>query len=422
MRGETSISYALSVHVCHLSWEYPPVVFGGLGRHVHALAEAQAAAGLDVSVVSLRVDPRTRSTRSGDRVESITCENVNGVNVIRVDPPATAGELNTGNLLPWVSAMQDAFTRVWPVLSNKHIDLFHGHDWMIDQAAARFIQWSKTPLITTIHATERGRHQGWLPTPVSIAIHGAEERLVQLSDEIIVCSTHMRSEVITNLHASEDQITIIPNGINIADWSVTRHDNNPEESALLVYCGRLEYEKGIHTLIDAVADLATTHPDLRLIIAGQGGHRDVLIDQVAETNLGDVVEFTGWLPEADLRDLMTRADALVIPSLYEPFGVVALEAAALRAPLVVSQTGGLAEFVKEGETGRVFTPGDSADLAKAVRRSLDDPTRSRQMAENAYRHLGLRYTWPGIAEATHQVYRAALSRHAYSSTNVRYFQ
>jgi glycogen(starch) synthase len=119
------------------------------------------------------------------------------------------------------------------------------------------------------------------------------------------------------------------------------------------------------------------------------------------------VTFTGHLPDADLAALLRAADAVVLPSRYEPFGIVALEAAAAGAPLVASTAGGLGEVVVDGETGLSFPPGDVTGLAMAVGAVLADPAAAARRARAARKRLGSAFDWSGIAADTASVYAAA---------------
>lgn len=394
------------MRVLHVSWEYPPIVYGGLGRHVQALTQAQAARGDDVTVL----------TQAPEGTMSISEED--GIRVIRAphDPPEVPFGEDT--LLAWVLGMQTGMIRAAAGAGSFDIgpfDVVHAHDWVTAHAsiALRDILGARA-LMATIHATEAGRHQGWLPGPLSDAIHSIEHWLVHEADGVIACSRHMRDEVTRLFTLRPDQVSVIANGIDAARWRAepdrTAHARkvHARTGPLVVFIGRLEWEKGVHTLIDALPRLRRRIPGVRAVIAGRGGHADELQRQVRTRRLASVVDFVGWLPEPELHGLIAAADALVVPSLYEPFGMVALEGAALGTPLVVARTGGLAEFVDDGVTGRVFTPGDVESLADAVTMVIRDPEGSQRMTEAARQKAQESYGWPLIAEQTEEAYARAL--------------
>ena len=394
------------MRVLHVSWEYPPIVYGGLGRHVQALTQAQVARGDEVTVL----------TQTSERTMSISEED--GIRVIRAphDPPEVAFGEDT--LLAWVLGMQTGMIRAAGSagsFDSDSCDVVHAHDWVTAHAgiALRDVLGARA-LVATVHATEAGRHQGWLPGPLSDAIHSIEHWLVHEADGVIACSHHMREEVVQLFAPRPDHVSVIANGIDVKRWCAEpdriahAREAHARTGPLIVFVGRLEWEKGAHTLIDALPRLRRRIPGVRAVIAGRGGHADELQRQVRARRLASVVDFVGWLPEPELHGLVAAADALVVPSLYEPFGMVALEGAALGAPLVVARTGGLAEFVDDGVTGRVFEPGDVESLADAVTEAIRDPEGSRSIAEAARQKARDSYGWPLIAEQTDEAYARAL--------------
>lgn len=396
------------MRVLHVSWEYPPIVYGGLGRHVQALTAAQCARGDDVTVL----------TQTSERTMSIAHED--GIRVIRAphDPPEVPFSEDT--LLAWVLGMQTGMIRAAGAINtgafdSGTFDVVHAHDWVTAHAgiALRDVLGARA-LVATIHATEAGRHQGWLPGPLSDAIHSIEHWLVHEADGVIACSRHMRAEVVQLFATPADHVSVIANGIDVERWRaepdrVTHaREMHARTGPLIVFVGRLEWEKGAHTLIDALPRLRRRMPGLRAVIAGRGGHADELQRQVRTRRLSRVVDFVGWLPEPELHGLVAAADALVVPSLYEPFGMVALEGAALGTPLVVARTGGLAEFVDDAVTGRVFEPGDAESLAHAVTEAVRDVEGSRSMAATARQKAQESYNWNHIAEQTDEAYARAI--------------
>jgi len=388
------------VRIQHLSWEYPPLVYGGLGRHVHALAEAQAAAGHDVTVVTQHVDGAPLDERVG------------GVRVVRapLDPPL----IPPGDLLAWVLALNHGLTRAALRVAGPAVpDVVHAHDWVTCQAATTIKHALGLPLVATLHATEAGRHQGWLPSPLSRAIHTTEWWLTFEARRVITCSTHMRWEVTRLFELPPATVDVVPNGIDLDRWAVSRREVAAARTTyagggpLVVFSSRLEWEKGLHTLLDAMPRLRRRHPGLRLVVAGQGTMGESLRARAAERRLGRAVTFTGFLGSADLAALVAAADCAVVPSLYEPFGMVATEAAALGTPVVVADTGGLREQVEDGVTGVRFPPGDVARLADAVSSVLTDQVRARRMARRAREVVARDRPWAAIGRQTVEVYARA---------------
>ena len=386
------------MRILHLSWEYPPVMYGGLGRHVHALAENQAARGDDVVVIT--------QAASGHPADEV----VKGVRVIRVarDAPDVADWRE--RFIEWTFGFNVAVARAGIGLARDwRPDVVHGHDWLVAQAAVLVQEAVQVPFVLTMHATESGRQGGVLATDLARDIDSTEDWEVRRSDAVIVCSDYMRDEVATLFGRASEGITVIPNGIDPDEWRTTdarrRTMRRRYGSPLVVFAGRLEAEKGVQTLLDAMPALRRAVPGVRAVVIGEGGAERDLRARARQRRLGDSVTFLGYVSETDLRSLISAADVAVVPSLYEPFGFVALEAIVLGAPIVVASTGGLATIVDDGLTGWQFEPGNVPALAGAVRAALSDPREARQRATRARADVLARYGWPTIAEQTDAVYR-----------------
>jgi glycogen(starch) synthase len=400
------------MHVLMLSWEYPPVVIGGLGRHVPALAGRLAAQGHDVVVLSRQPDNTDAVTHPS------TDEVIDGVRVVRVaeDPPHLEF---ARDLVAWTLGMGHAMVRAGLALVRGwRPDVVHAHDWLVAHAAIALAADAGVPLIATIHATEAGRHSGWLSDTLNQQVHSVEWWLANAADEVITCSSAMRAEVAQLFDLDTEAITVLHNGIEPhrwrrvrrADLQAARSRHAPDGAPLLLFFGRLEWEKGVQDLLAALPRIRATHPGARLVIAGEGRHAAPLVEQARRLRVRRAVHFSGHLPDSELAALLAAADAVVLPSRYEPFGLVALEAAAAGAPLVASTVGGLGEVVRDGETGLAFAPGDVDGLARAVRTVLDGPLPARRRAATARRRLGTDFDWNTIATGTAQLYTRARHR------------
>jgi glycogen(starch) synthase len=397
------------VRVLLLSWEYPPVVVGGLGRHVVALARELAAEGHDVRVVT-----------RGNRPEVVDEQHA-GVRVVRAAVDPLAIDFTTESLLAWAQTFEHALLRAaLPMLRDWRPDVVHAHDWLVAQSAVTLTEATGAPLVATLHATEAGRHQDWLPRPLNLAIHSVERWLAHRADAVITCSTPMRDEVVRLFELAAARVSVVPNGIEAQAWATSaRHVRAArtqlvgEGGPLLLYAGRLMHEKGVQTLLRAVRTLRESHPGLRLAVAGTGGYEPELRALARRLRVARAVNWLGFVPEDELAPLLGAADAVVVPSLYEPFGIVALEAAASGAPLVVAETGGLCDLVGAGVAAAGFPPGDAGALATAVGMLLADPTAARAAASRARRAVRRHYTWARVAPRTVAVYeRAAAQRSA----------
>jgi glycogen(starch) synthase len=394
------------MRVLMLSWEYPPVVVGGLGRHVHALATELTALGHEVVVLC-------RHQAGTDALTHPTTDVVaEGVRVVRVaeDPTHLTFEKD---LVAWTLAMGHGFVRAGlSQLDGWRPDVVHAHDWLVTHPAIALADFFAAPLVATVHATEAGRHSGWLSQSLNQQIHSVEWWLANRADALITCSSAMRAEV-SHLFEVTD-MTVIHNGIHPQGWRPTaasvrnaRARYSPDGAPVVVYFGRLEWEKGVQDLLAALPRVRRAFPGTRLVIAGQGRQAAALVEQSRKLRVRRSVDFAGHLPDRALKALLVAADVVVLPSRYEPFGIVALEAAAAGAPLVASTAGGLAELVVDGETGLSVTPGDVDGIASAVQAVLVDPTSAARRARAARARLATEFSWQRIAAQTAEVYRSA---------------
>ncbi|CDO87749.1 glycogen synthase [Mycobacterium triplex] len=394
------------MRILMVSWEYPPVVIGGLGRHVHHLSIALAAAGHDVVVLSRRptgTDPSTHP--SSDEIRE-------GVRVIAAAQDPHEFTFGT-DMMAWTLAMGHAMIRAGLTLKKPgssrpwRPDVVHAHDWLVAHPAIALAQFYDVPMVSTIHATEAGRHSGWVSGAISRQVHAVESWLVRESDSLITCSASMSDEITELFGPGLAETTVIRNGIDAARWPFAPRRRPRTGPAELLYVGRLEYEKGVQDLIAALPRVRRTNPGTTLTIAGDGTQQDRLVEQARKHRVLKATRFVGHLHHDELLAALHRADAAVFPSHYEPFGLVALEAAAAGTPLVTSNIGGLGEAVINGQTGVSCPPRDVAALAAAVRTVLDDPEAAQRRARAARERLTSDFDWQTVAGQTAQVYVAA---------------
>lgn len=315
-------------------------------------------------------------------------------------------------MLAWTLAMGHAMVRAGVALGKPGLgdgwqpDVVHAHDWLVAHPSIALAEFYDVPLVSTIHATEAGRHSGWISGPVNRQVHSIEWWLANDSDAVITCSGSMKDEVTTLFGVSESAVTVIRNGIDRSTWHFRRREPRSEPAKLL-YVGRLEYEKGIQDAIAALPRIRRSHPGTTLHIAGEGTQFAWLAGLTRTHRVARAVSFLGNLDHTELLGWLHGADAIVLPSRYEPFGIIALEAAAAGTPLVASTAGGLGEAIVDGVTGLSFEPGDVGGLAAAVRRVLDNTDAAQERAVAARDRLTVDFDWKHVAESTAQVYLEA---------------
>jgi glycogen synthase len=386
------------MRVLHIGWEYPPHIIGGLGRHVVDLTQALALEGVEPVVV-------TPLMRGGAPAEQVAP----GVTVRRAVPPM----MEEFEFFSFVQHTAAHLEQAAVALRNEvgPFDLIHAHDWLGASAGIGLKHRWRVPLIATMHATERGRGRGSLNGHNAEQINNLEWQLTYEAWRVIVCSQFMAGQLREYFRLPADKIDMVPNGVQLSkDPFIDPADRQPfrrryvaDYECLVFYVGRIVYEKGLHVLLDAWPQIMALS-NARLVIAGIGGQLDALRHQVAERGLSDSVNFIGFVSDEDREKLYRVADVAVFPSLYEPFGIVALEAFAAGCPVVASSTGGLAEVIEQGATGLIVPPGDVRTLAQAVLATLNRPTAARVRANRAHDVVQDQYSWERIAQQTINVY------------------
>jgi glycogen(starch) synthase len=383
------------------TWEYPPHVVGGLGKHVIDLAPALVSQGIELHILT----PQLRDAPSYELTPQ-------GIHVHRIAPPLVADNSMVTLVMQANLAMEQAALGLWQRFGG--FDLIHAHDWLDATVGIALKHVWQRPLIATIHATERGRNQGFLThNGYSERIDSLEWRLTYEAWRVICCSQFMGTQIHESFQTPRDKLDIIPNGIytqpspfaNEEERLAFRRRFVSDDQPLVYYVGRLVYEKGLQVLLDAWPTVLQVMPQARLLIAGTGGYQASLRQQAYELGIAEQVVFAGFISDDERDKLYRVADVAVFPSLYEPFGIVALEAMAASCPVVVSNTGGLAEVVMPHETGLVVQQNDADSLAWGVLHTLQHPDWSRARAENALLAVRDNFNWHTIAQATVDVYK-----------------
>ena len=263
-----------------------------------------------------------------------------------------------------------------------------------------------------MHATEYGRHQGWVDKYPQSHIHAAEREMARGADHVITCSRYMRGHVAAVFGVPVRRITAMQNGIDVADLEPVADDlaglraqyARPDERLVLLV-GRLVYEKGFHLALDALAPVIRELGDVRFVVAGTGTAEAELRRQARRLGLSRKGVFLGWVGDDMLHSLYRVADLCIVPSIYEPFGIVALEAMASGCLCIVADTGGLREVVPaDGTVGLRFPSRDSDALREILERVLADDGARAQLVAEAREHV-LRFDWGEVARQTLAVYR-----------------
>jgi glycosyltransferase involved in cell wall biosynthesis len=384
-----------------LSWEYPPYIVGGIGKHVTGLVPALG--GQETQFGPLMVDVVTTRYAGGEPVEQVG----EWVTVHRVE----TRPLDPMDLYNGVISNNDFFVDYARVLAQQyHYDLIHLHDWLPGVAGITLKHEWKCPLVTTMHATERGRHQGHIPSVTSSRIDELEWKICYEAWKVIVCSRFMTGELHRYFGVPYDKMVIIPNGVDAVDLyhctdtelDVLRQKYAPDGERLLFYVGRITHEKGLHVLIRAMPRILVEHPNTRLLVAGRNSRQ--MWPLARELGVEYAVHFLDFISDEQRDCLYQVVDAAVFPSLYEPFGIVALEAMAMGCNVVASDVGGLGEVVHHLGNGLQVYPNDPDSIAWAIHELFQDAHHATARRQRAKQQVQQMYGWHKIAEQTARLF------------------
>jgi glycogen synthase len=400
------------MRVLILSWEYPPLIEGGLARHVRKLSENLVRQDIEVHVL----------TRGSE--ESPAEEEVEGVLVHRVREPRRPRDLS--EFVAWIEHMNADMLAAGVELGDRwDFDVVHGHDWLVAVAGDHLAKRFRCPLAVTIHATEYGRHQGWVDKHPQSHIHGVEKWMANRAERVITCSAYMREHVSDIYGLDERRVAVIPNGIDptdlvpVGDLDELRSRFAEPHQKLVLLVGRLVYEKGFQIALEALPPLIERIGDVRFLVAGSGTAEQELRDQATALGLDDHGTFLGWIGDDVLHSLYRIADLTVVPSIYEPFGLVALEAMASGCACLVADTGGLREVVPNDErVGLRFHSRDPQSLGAMAERLLTDEALRDRLVAEAQEHV-LTFDWGDVAQQAAALYSEVTSSFERAATPTR---
>jgi glycosyltransferase involved in cell wall biosynthesis len=379
-----------------LSWEFPPRIVGGIARHCFGLAKGLVEMGHNVHIVTL------------DFPGSPLYENRNGINIHRVKI-----ELGHPNFITWTFIFNHFLEKKIAHLSQDiKFDIIHIHDWLTAPAGIASKNYLNKPLISTVHSLEIGRVQE-LRSPDSYMIDGLEWWMTYESSKIILCSNSMRTELNDHFNIPKEKVTVIPNAIDpyvydkyIDTKKIKNNYGIEDKSKLVLFVGRLVPQKGVEYLIDAVP--LVTNRSVYFYIIGDGWSRSILEKLALSKKQGDRIRFLGFIPDTERIELTKSADVLVVPSIYEPFGIVALEGMAAGVPVIASNIGGLSEIIEHDKTGVLVYSKNPESIAWGINKVLYNNEYSRSIIQNAKKKVIEVYSWKAIAKKTIELYQESI--------------
>lgn len=345
-----------SYRVAILSSEYPPHIYGGLGVHVDQITAV--IGGLAVCEVFV--------PEQGD----YNCSNPN-IHLLEV--PVCGASTDVGY---WLNFCKNAVK-----LANKsdiQVDVIHCHDWMTVMAGISLRDILRKPLVFSVHL------------PQVMGLRGCLENIgLATADLALVASEAVRRELISR-HLTNHGIEIVPNGVNSSLFCPD--PRWPEDGGYVLFVGRLVAQKGVDTLLRAFKAVLRRCPQSRLVVCGDGD-LELYFKRVAHyLGFPHHVSFVEWKTGQALIQLYQQSQLVVVPSYYEPFGIVALEAMACGRPVLVSQTGGLQEIIDDGIQGYLAPVGNHLEFARHLVNLINSPKQRQEMGAAA-RIRAMEYSW-----------------------------
>src|SRR6267143_2493103 len=399
----------LSIHTCPLA-ALGAKETGGMNVYVRELSRELGWMGVEVDVFTRSQNPTIpRVVRMGERVQVIH---------LPAGPEAPLAR-------PQIYSHLDEFVdgiEAWRLTRDVEYDLIHAHYWLSGVAALRLRDRWAVPVLQMFHTLGRpknraARSAGELEPAVRLR---EETRIVGAADRIVAANVVERAELLRAYGARAPRIATIPCGVDTelfapGDRVAARRRLGLDERPVLLWVGRLAPIKGLDTLLEAVGRLQAAGTDLRLLIVGGdaddplNGHETALRAQIRQLGLGGAVSFVGSQPQERLPTYYVAADVTVVPSYYESFGMVALEAMACGSPVIASRVGGLVTTVRDGVTGFLVPEGDVAALAERIGVLTADADLRWRVGREGVRWAA-QHRWPCVAEAVCREYASLEER------------
>jgi glycogen(starch) synthase len=411
-----------------LVYEYPPKIVGGLGTYAAEITRKFVLQENDVSIF----------TMNDDKGELPTRELWRGIEIHRprhIDVSDSLPDVIAEDVRKWGRGVK-FFSKilVYNYLSAAKIvnelvkkegfkfDILIAHDWLSVMAGVTAKRELNLPLVFHVHSTEKGRTLG----NGSEVVTSIEHRGGQMADLVVTVSNAMREELI-ELGFPKEKIRVCYNGVDPEKYSpdqvsiekqkeIRSKYGIKDEDEMILFVGRLVWIKGVDKLIMGLPHVLQKIPNAKLVIVGLGDMEEHLKNMVSGLKLEDSVKFCfEFIPEEERIAHYAACDLAVFPSLYEPFGIVALEAMSMEKPVVVGASGvsGMREIVISSgpkQCGFHVNPSDPVDIAWGIVSSLQDPNRKHELGKNGRKRVLSDFTWDAIAKKTLDIYREVVEK------------
>ena len=383
------------MNVLLLSREYPPHVYGGAGVVVDHLSRALARR----ASVEVRCFGDNEQTRPG----------------LTVHGYSPWERLAGGAEAAYAPALEALSVGLAMARDPVRADVVHTHTWYVGLGGMLVQAIHGLPLVVTLHSLEPLRPWKADQLGTGYLVSSWAERLaVERADRVIAVSAQMRADILANFRVEPERVVVLHNGVDAKAFTRTERrealDRHGVREPYALFVGRISEQKGIFQLLEAARQLPE---GVQLVLCASSPDTPELLTrlQTAVSGRPEIRWINAMLPVEEVVQIYSHAAVFVCPSVYEPFGIINLEAMACGTPVVASRVGGIPEVVADGETGWLVEPGDPAALAQALRIALADPQRARRMGEAGRRRVEAHFSWDRIAALTMDVYQQAIDDH-----------
>lgn len=391
-----------SLNVCLISYEYPPQI-GGEAVYTYGLAVALREIGDEVTVI----------TATHDRSMNISDDG--GLKIIR---------LPTSQVIPKMFSFNKAAKKILETFESEKVDIIHNtsdYNGIVISSKQK-----KTPVIATIHhpyAQERRIYRAntnnreYVKYVLQRKINYLEfnsKILCKRADKLIAVSNYTARSVIEEYGIQPTKISVIPNAVDInifnpdIDGTEFRKKLNIGSEKVILFVGRLDFQKGIEYLISAFSKIILDFPEVKLIVVGDGPLKNHVRAVISKYNLSGSIFLLGRVDVKDLPDIYAACDLFVVPSLMEGFGIVYLEAMACGKACIGTNIGGVEDVIADGRTGLLVPPADPKSIYLAIKSLLSDEDTLMRFGKEGRKRVLENFTWEKVAAQTLDVYKKSL--------------
>ncbi len=395
----TSLTVKQKLRVLHLTTEFPPVIYGGLGTAVGGLVNASTQAGMAVGVLLVgETDYRGYG-------HLVTAEPTNNSDLQTIATSTRATLFQVG----WFETLE----AVIRLVQQWQPDVIHLHSFWLWSLAQALQERLGIPLVYTVHSLDRAEYEIGQGPSQCLWQWQTQEDVIAHADRIIALTESERELLADYCPVAKHRVRVVGNGIDdCAEARQAVQRNWSHDAPIVLYTGRFVERKGVRELIAAIPEVLNHAPRTRFVLAG--GHRNCSGAEMEHWWLPaelqpyrQQIHFTGWLTPQAIAEWYRAADILVVPSWYEPFGMVILEGMLYGLPIAAAAVGGPAEILEHGRTGLLFPPKDVEAIAEAILQLVENPQLRQQLGTRAAKDVRQKWLWSRIVEKMHGVYTEA---------------